>query len=86
MNTKQDKCIKISVIIFVSMCLFPPWYFRGIIGVKFYGLAGYGFLFLPPRFSTSVNFTRLVLQLLMVSVITAWMVYVRRDRKPEKAN
>lgn len=96
MNKKQEKCVWIGLIIFVLMCLFPPWihfYMVGgnhdpvdrIIGEPIYTCIGYGFLFSPPPDVTSADMTRLIPQLLIVVVITVWLVYLRRDKPPEPA-
>jgi len=92
LNKKQEKCIWIGLIIFILMGLFPPWvsmYETGnsitgdYAGVAVYSSSGYGFILSPPtRRPAWVDLTRLIPQWIMLTVLTMWVVYLKRDKKP----
>lgn len=91
MNMKQKKVIWIGLIIFILMGLFPPWVshyerFASQTGTTLYKADSYGFILFPPSYSAWVDLSRLIPQWLMLSVLTAWIVYLKRDQKPEKVN
>lgn len=98
LNKKQEKYIWIGLIIFILMGLFPPWihlyvlgltrmydYDPPVMGEAIYTCIGYGFILTPPADSLCVDLTRLIPQWLILAVITAWVVYLRRNKPPESA-
>jgi hypothetical protein len=85
MNKKQEKCVWIGIIIFVLMGIFPPWilHYQRLIRdqvIALFHSGGYDFLFVPPNNAVCIDLTRLITQWLMLSVLTAWIVYRKGDK------
>ena len=63
------------------MGLFPPYNYEALYKGK---QVSYGFLFLPPSYS-DLDFARLKIQWVIVSVLTAGAIYSAKESK-EKTN
>lgn len=88
MNKKQKIILWIGIIIIVLMGLFPP-YERAIILPSFGPddpsvRISYGFLFEPPILDVKIDFARLAIQWIIVSVLTAGAIYTTKDQKDKK--
>ncbi len=78
MNKKQTKMLWIGIIVFVLMGLFPPYEVTRMVnqaGKTIEGPIKYEFFFSPPG---DISFTRLIIQWITVSVLTAGAIYSTR--------
>ena len=79
MNKKQTKILWIGIIVFVLMGLFPPYEVTRIVdqaGKTIEGPIKYEFFLSPP---CDISFTRLIIQWIIVSVLTAGAIYSTKE-------
>jgi len=79
MNKKQTKILWIGIIVFVLMGLFPPYeVIRKVdqIGRTIEGPIKYEFFLSAPG---DIDFTRLIIQWIIVSVLTVGAVYSTKE-------
>ena len=78
----------LGIIVLVLMCIFPPWNRVRCLpssNIKALVPVGYYPLMCPPEGGVEIAFSRLFLQLFVVSVITGGLIYTFRDKKSKKA-
>ena len=79
-NRKQKIVLGLIIIAVVSCLLFPPWLFvLAFPGGQKTFIAGYSIIFFPPEsnhLGTSIDFSRLIIQLTIIGIIGAVMYYL----------
>lgn len=86
MNKKQKKILWIGIIIIALMGMFPPYNYE--VGFGFGGKkhVSYDFFLSPPYHSSAeLDFARLTIQWIIVSVLTAGAIYSTKESK-DKTN
>jgi len=98
MNRKQKILLWVGIVVIVLMGIFPPTrrgycpavtYWPGLIqpGVPRRPLwvkpAHYGYTFLFTAEASDIGFGKLIVQWAVVAVITAGLIYILKNRKPQ---
>jgi hypothetical protein len=91
MNLKQKICLWIGIGLIVLMGFYPPWVLPyNVKGVKNRINAGYKPILKPPiretkdgefKFGTSIDFSRLGVQWVLVAIVTGGLLITFKDKK-----